>query len=72
MGVWPYAWYIDRGRWFVTLPAHIKAAITRFDGAAQALAFKGTALPEDHHAIIHQHETSRAALERAIEKAIAK
>ena len=46
----------------------IKAAITRFDNAAQAYAFKGAADPEDHPAIEHQYEAAKASLVSLIER----
>lgn len=52
------------------IPQQLKAAITRFDAAAQALAYKGAAAPEDQHAIVHQHERARELLENAIQKAL--
>lgn len=56
----------------MTLPVHIYGAITRFDGAAQALAFKGAAHPEDQPVIQQQYDEARQRLIRAIEKAINK
>jgi len=54
------------------IPPHISAAITRFETAAQAVTFKGSAAPDERTAIVHQHQTARDALVRAIEKAISK
>lgn len=50
----------------------IKRAITRFDQAAQAVAFKGAAHPESRSYIQLQYERAREALERAIAKEIAR
>lgn len=47
---------------------HIKAAITRFDNAAQAYAFKGSAHPEDWPAIEHQYEAAKSSLISLIER----
>lgn len=49
-----------------TIPAPIKAAITRFDVAAQDYAFKGAAHPDDHHAIDARYKKARENLERLI------
>lgn len=46
----------------------IKAAITRFDNAAQAFAFKGAAHPDDWSAIEHQYEAAKANLVSIIER----
>ena len=55
-----------------TEPSHkmraIRAAINKFDAAAQELAFKGSAHPDDQPAIVHQYEKARAALETLIER----
>ena len=54
----------------MSIPASIKSAITRFDTAAQQMAFQGAADPDDRVAIVHQYQTARINLERAIERAI--
>lgn len=57
----------------MTIPAHIKAAITRFDAAAQAYGvMHDGSQPDNHYSITHRYETARIALERAIEKVICK
>lgn len=50
----------------------IRAAISRFDKAAQEYAFLGEAEPAQRTAIKHQHENARLRLEREIERAIGK
>lgn len=54
------------------LPRNIITAIDRFDEAAQQLAHKGSAMPEDHHAAEHQHQQAREKLEMIIQKALEK
>jgi len=54
------------------LPRHIVAALNKFDEAAQQLAFKGAAMPEERHAIVHQHQQAREKLEIVIQKALEK
>lgn len=49
-----------------TLPAPLKAAINSFQKAAERHAFKGSFDPEGRAAAIHQLQTARDALERAI------
>ena len=44
----------------------IKAAITRFDNAAQLYAFKGSYPIEEHEEITTAYHLSRERLERAI------
>lgn len=50
----------------------VKAAITRFDKAAQAAAFIGAEHPDDRGPVQHQYERARDLLERAIEREISK
>lgn len=54
------------------LPRNIITAIDRFDEAARRLALKGAAMPEDHHAIVFQHQQAREKLEMIIQKALEK
>lgn len=56
----------------MTLPAHIKTALNRFDAAAQNYAYKGSLRFEDRQSAISQYEKTRVQLEHAIEKAINK
>lgn len=46
----------------------IKAAITRFDKAAQDYTFKGTYVPEMHSIIEQEYVLARESLERMIER----
>lgn len=54
------------------LPPTITTAINRFDAAAQTYAFKGTMDLDRRSAVTHQYHEAKAALERAIEKAISR
>lgn len=46
----------------------IKAAITRFDKAAQDFAFLGSQHPEHHQMIRQEYHLARESLERMIER----
>lgn len=50
-----------------TMPS-IKAAITRFDKAAQDFAFLGSAHPDEHLTIRQEYHLARESLERMIER----
>ena len=52
----------------MALPPSIATAITRFDIAAQNYAADHPDDPRQRTAIIHQYQTARENLERAIEK----
>ena len=54
------------------LPRNIITALDRYDEAAQQLAHKGSVMPEEHHAIVHQHQQAREKLEMIIQKALEK
>ena len=54
------------------LPRNIITAIDRLEEATKRLAFKGAAMPEDHHAIVYQHQQAREKLEMIIQKALEK
>ena len=51
-------------------PSNIKAAISRFEQAAQDYAFKGSAHPDDWDYIERKYERTRANLEAVIAKAV--
>ena len=48
----------------------IKAAITRFDNAAQEYAFRGAAHPEDRSEIKEEYVRARESLERMIARLV--
>jgi hypothetical protein len=50
------------------LPPNIKAAITRFDNAAQNYGALDSYAPEKRTAIIHQHQSAKDALVSIIER----
>lgn len=54
------------------VPVHLELAISRFEDAVRALAFKGAQHPEDHAAIEARYQGARASLRGCIARAIEK